>query len=60
MTHVQHGEAFIKLDCNGGSYFPLSYQEQSGLIECIPVCNKLDTNEWLLMASYSCGMINKR
>lgn len=45
-VHHPTGDAFIKLDCSG-SYFRLAYQEESGLMERIPVrCNPA-TNDWV-------------
>lgn len=46
--HHTTGDGFIKLDCNGGSYFRLGYQEEeNGPMERIPVhCNPA-TNDWV-------------
>jgi len=46
-VHHPPGEAFIKLDCNGGSYFRLAFQEETGLMERIPVRSNPATNDWL-------------
>lgn len=46
-VHHPPGDAFIKLDCNGGSYFRLAYQEESGLMERIPVRSNPATNDWV-------------
>jgi len=45
-VHCPPGEAFIKLDCNGGSYFRLAYQEDTGVVERIPVRSNPATNDW--------------
>lgn len=46
-VHRSTREAFIKLDWNGGSYFHLGYQEETGLMERIPVRSNLATNDWV-------------
>jgi hypothetical protein len=45
--HHPPGVAFIKLEYDDGSYFRLAYQEETGLMERIPVrCNPA-TNDWI-------------